>query len=86
MKMTFYLFGASLYCAFLLLLIFKHQQNLKITSKSWLVIFIASTFWVLVLPISLLEIVIKDKSQPYNRNKSELYGRGKSRIPQETPQ
>jgi RsiW-degrading membrane proteinase PrsW (M82 family) len=76
--MTFYLFGAAVYCAFLLLLIFKNQQNLKTAPISWLIIFIASTFWVFVIPISLLEMVIKGKSKPY--------GRGKSRIAQETPQ
>jgi RsiW-degrading membrane proteinase PrsW (M82 family) len=79
--MTFYLFGAGVYCVFLLLLIFKNQQNLNTAPISWLIIFIASTFWVFVIPISLLEMVIK-----VIKGKSKPYGRGKSRIAQETPQ
>lgn len=77
-NMTFYLFGAGGYCAFLLLLIFKNKQNLQTTPRLWLIILIASTFWVLVIPISLLEMIIKGKSKPY--------GRGESGIAQETPQ
>jgi RsiW-degrading membrane proteinase PrsW (M82 family) len=76
--MTFYLFGAGVYCTFLLLFIFKNQQHFQTAPISWLIIFIASTFWVFVIPISILEMVIKGKSKPY--------GRGKSRIAQETPQ
>jgi hypothetical protein len=57
---------------------FKNQQNLNATPISWLIIFIASTFWVFILPISLLEMIAKGKSKPY--------GKGKSGIAQETPQ
>jgi RsiW-degrading membrane proteinase PrsW (M82 family) len=66
-NMTFYLFGAGVYCAYLLLVIFKNQQNLNITPISWLIIFIASTFWVLVIPISLLEIIIKRGASTFGR-------------------
>jgi len=37
----------------------------------------ASTFWLVAIPISLLEIITKSKAKPY--------GRGKSGVAQETP-
>lgn len=77
--MTFYLFGAGAYCTFLVLLMLKEQQNLQAASKEWIVIVIASALWVIVVPISLLEIITKA-----NRVRAKADGRGKSIIAQET--
>jgi hypothetical protein len=75
--MIFYLSGVGAYCIFLIFNTFKHQKDLKITPVSWLIIFMASTFWVAAIPLSLLEIITKSKAKPY--------GRGKSGIAHETP-
>jgi RsiW-degrading membrane proteinase PrsW (M82 family) len=75
--MLFYLSGAGVYCIVLLLNKFKYQKGLKTTPISWLIIFMASTFWLVAIPISLLEIITKGKAKPY--------GRGKSGVAQETP-
>lgn len=74
---TIYLFVAGLYYLFLLFNTFKYQKNLKKVPISWLIIFVASTFWMITIPISLLEIITKSKAKPY--------GRGKSGIAHETP-
>jgi uncharacterized membrane protein len=74
---TIYLFVAGLYCLFLLFNTFQDQKNSKTTPLSLLIIFVASTFWMVTIPISLLEIITKSKVKPY--------GRGKSGIAHETP-
>jgi uncharacterized membrane protein len=74
---TIYLFVAGLYCLFLLFNTFKYQKNLNKVPISWLIIFVASTFWMVTIPTSLLEIITKSKAKPY--------GRGKSGIAHETP-
>ncbi len=61
--MTLYLSGASAYCAFLLFGKFSDQECSKTDPTSWLVIAIASIFWVIVVPISLMEIRSKAKSK-----------------------
>ena len=61
--MTFYLSGASAYCAFLLLKKFSDRECSKTDPASWLVIAIASTFWIAVIPLSVLEIRAKAKRQ-----------------------
>ena len=61
--MTLYLSGASAYCAFLLFSKFSDQECSKTDPTSWLVIAIASIFWVIVVPISLMEIRSKAKSK-----------------------
>jgi RsiW-degrading membrane proteinase PrsW (M82 family) len=62
--MTFYLFGAGVYCIVLLFNRFKYQKGLKKNPISWLIIFMASSFWLIVIPISLLEILTNSKEFP----------------------
>lgn len=54
--MTFYLSGAGLYCAFLLFCKFGDRECSKTDPASWLVVAIASALWIVVIPISLVEI------------------------------
>ena len=61
--MTFYLSGASAYCAFLLLKKFSDRECSKTDPASWMVIAIASAFWIAVIPLSVLEIRAKAKRQ-----------------------
>ena len=61
--MTFYLSGAGAYCAFLLFKKFSDRECSKTDPASWLVIAIASTFWIAVIPLSVLEIRAKAKRQ-----------------------
>lgn len=61
--MTFYLIGAGAYCAFLTYMMFQDQECSNSDLGSWLVIAIASLLWMIVIPISILEIFNKDKVQ-----------------------
>lgn len=61
--MTLYLSGAGAYCAFLLFSQFSDQECSKTDPASWLVIAIASILWVIVIPVSLIEIRSKAKSK-----------------------
>lgn len=62
--MTFYLSGAGAYGAFLLFSKLRDRECSKTDLTSWLVIAIASSFWILVIPISLIELRAKRKSKP----------------------
>lgn len=57
--MTLYLSGAGAYCAFLLLCKFKDRECSKTDPTSWIIVAIASAFWIVVMPISLIEIRTK---------------------------
>ncbi|MGB5636019.1 MAG: hypothetical protein WBM86_25010 [Waterburya sp.] len=57
--MTLYLSGAGAYCAFLLFSKFSDKECSKTDPISWLVVAIASALWVIVIPISLIEIRTK---------------------------
>ena len=61
--MTFYLSGAGVYCAFLLLSKFSDKECSKTDLTSWLVLAIASSLWIVVVPISLIEISNKLKQK-----------------------
>lgn len=61
--MTFYLSGVGAYCAFLLFSKFSDQECSKTDPTSWLVVAIASMFWIVVIPISLMEIRSKAKEK-----------------------
>ena len=61
--MTLYLSGAGAYCAFLLLSKFSDRECSKTDPASWLVVAIASTLWIIVIPISLIEIRTKAKAK-----------------------
>jgi hypothetical protein len=66
--MSLYLFGAGTYCTFLVFSQFKDREYSKPDLLSWLVIAIASSFWMLVVPISLIEIGTKAKAQLQKKN------------------
>ena len=61
--MTFYLSGAGAYCFFLLCRMFGDRECSKTDRASWIVIAIASLFWVLVIPISIWELQAKAKAK-----------------------
>jgi|GEM_PF-2245756 len=61
--MTFYLSGAGAYCFFLLCKMFSDRECSKTDRASWIVIALASMFWVVVIPISILEIQAKAKAK-----------------------
>jgi hypothetical protein len=61
--MTFYLSGAGVYGIFLLYRMFSDSECSKTDRASWMVIAIASLFWVIVIPISILEIQSKAKAK-----------------------
>lgn len=61
--MTFYLSGAGAYCVFLLYKMFGDRECDKTDLVSWMVIAIASVFWVIVIPLSILEIRAKNKAK-----------------------
>lgn len=69
--MTFYLSGAGAYCAFLLFSKFSDKECSKTDFTSWLAIVIASTFWLIVIPISLIELKTKAKPEPSEQNADE---------------
>ena len=61
--MTFYLSGAGAYLFFLLVKFFGDAESDKSDRASWLVIAIASGIWFVAIPISILEITAKRKTQ-----------------------
>lgn len=61
--MTFYLSGASAYFVFLLFKKFSDSKCSKTDPQSWLVVAIASSFWIVVIPLSVLEVRTKAKKQ-----------------------
>ncbi len=61
--MTFYLSGAGAYCFFLLCKMLGDRECSKTDRASWIVIAIASMFWVVVIPISILEVRAKAKAK-----------------------
>lgn len=61
--MTFYLSGAGAYCLFLLFCKFSDRECSKTDPSSWLILTVASTLWIIVLPISLIELMTKAKTK-----------------------
>lgn len=61
--MTFYLSGAGIYGVFLLLAKLSDKECSKTDPASWLVLAIASALWVVVAPISLIEVSTKLKQK-----------------------
>lgn len=71
--MTFYLSGVGIYGVFLLLIKFSDRECSKIDLASWLVLAIAAILWIVVVPISLIEIVTKLKQKAQlDANKANL--------------
>ncbi len=61
--MTLYLFSAGAYFTFLLFSQFRNNESSTMDSTSWLVIILASALWILVIPISLIEIRSKAQTK-----------------------
>ena len=61
--MTLYLVCAGTYCACLLFSKFRDRECSKTNSVSWLIVVFASTLWILVVPISLIEIRFKARAK-----------------------
>ena len=56
--MTFYLAGVGAYCVFLLFEMFSDRECSKTDRASWMLILLASLLWVIVIPISIVNIAI----------------------------
>lgn len=61
--MTLYLVCAGTYFAFLLFNIFCDRECSKTNFVSWLIVVLTSALWILVVPISLIEIRYKAKAK-----------------------
>ena len=61
--MVLYFSGAATYCLFLIYRMFQDQECSKTDLLSWMVIIIGSLFWIIVIPISILEVQTKAKNQ-----------------------
>ena len=71
--MAFYLSGVGIYGVFLLLVKFSDKECSKIDFASWLVLAIASILWIVVVPISSIEIATKLKQKALlDANKANL--------------
>ena len=78
--MTFYLSGAGAYCLFLLFNKFSDRECSKTDPKSWLVLIVASTLWIIIFPISLIELTAKAKNKPSQNFDSETVEDSSLRI------
>jgi hypothetical protein len=61
--MTFYLSGVGTYFIFLLFKKFSDKECSKTDPASWLVVAIAATLWIIVIPLSVVELRTKAKRQ-----------------------
>ncbi len=64
--MTFYFSGTAAYCIFLICKMFQDRECSKTDSYSWIVIAIASLLWIVVIPISIMELQAKAKKRAKN--------------------
>ena len=72
--MIFYLSGAGVYCTFLIFNLLNDQECSNTDSTSWIAVALASALWVVVLPISLIEIRAKVMSKTQDKTAtSSLY-------------
>jgi len=69
--MTLYLSGTVVYSIVLLLYRFNDRECPKTDLISWIVIAIASSLWVIVVPISLIEIIGKSKERAEQSDRIE---------------
>ena len=70
--MTFYLSGAGAYCVFLLFKMFSDRECSKTDSASWMLILLASLFWVIVIPISIVNIAINRNFHDFEQESDVL--------------
>ena len=61
--MKLYLVVAGVYFASLLFSKFSDRECSKTNFASWLLVILASAFWILVIPISLIEMKFKDRAK-----------------------
>ena len=61
--MIFYLSGASAYCAFLIFNLLSDRECSNADLTSWIAVGLASALWIVVLPVSLIEIRAKIKDE-----------------------
>lgn len=59
--MAFYFSGATAYGIFLIYRMFQDRECCKRDLTSWTIIAIASLFWIVVIPISIVELQTKYK-------------------------
>ena len=64
--MSFYFSAAAAYCIFLISKMFKDEECPNTDIASWTIILLASLLWVIVIPISLLELRNKAKTKADN--------------------
>ena len=72
MKLKFYLLVAGAYFTFLLFSMFSDPECSKTNFASWLVVIFASTLWIVVIPISLIEIRIKAQAKARHEEMEKL--------------
>ena len=70
--MTFYLSGAGAYCVFLLFKMFSDRECSKTDRASWMLILLASLFWVIVIPISIVNIAINRNCHDFEQESDSL--------------
>lgn len=71
--MTFYFSGVAAYCIFLTCRMFQDKECSKTDLNSWTVIVFASLLWMVVVPISMIEIQTKAKKQDeYNIQDTQI--------------
>ena len=69
--MTFYVSGIVSYCLFLVYKMFQDKECSKTDLTSWLVIIVAALFWIVVIPISILEVRSRVKTTSSEEIKSQ---------------
>ena len=70
--MTFYLSGAGAYCVFLLFKMFSDRECSKTDRASWMLILLASLLWVIVIPISIVNIAINRNFHDFEQESDVL--------------
>ena len=70
--MTFYFSGTAGYAIFLIYRMFQDKECSKTDFLSWTIIAIASLLWVVVIPISIIEIQTKARNNIFQKIESEL--------------
>ena len=78
--MTLYLSGAGAYCLFLLFNKFSDRECSKTDPRSWLVLTVASALWMIVVPLSLIELTAKAKTKHSQNSDSETIEESSLRI------
>lgn len=78
--MAFYLLGAGIYFVYLTSQMLMDRKCSNYDLGSWIIIAIATTLWIIVIPVSLLEIFNKNKAQFDKINKSTLEEEQKSNF------